>query len=157
MPFTIRAAALTDLEALQDVYLRSSLSNEGDRGHLLAHPEDTILAEDGVREERTRVAVDPDGTVVGFASFLITKGTAELEDLFVHPSCMRRGIGTALVRDIAQHVHEKGFATLEVTANPHAMAFYEHAGFTAGHMVETAYYPAPRMQRSSRYAPDDAP
>jgi hypothetical protein len=36
---------------------------------------------------------------------------------------------------------------LEVTANPHAMAFYEHMGFVATHLVDTQFYPAPRMRR----------
>jgi hypothetical protein len=36
---------------------------------------------------------------------------------------------------------------LEVTANPHAMGFYEHMGFVADRIVDTEFYPAPRMFR----------
>jgi hypothetical protein len=60
------------------------------------------------------------------------------------------------VRDIAELLNAKGFATVEVTANPHAMAFYEHAGFKPDHVVETTYYPALRMRRGTHYAPEDA-
>jgi hypothetical protein len=40
-----------------------------------------------------------------------------------------------------------GFETLEVTANPHAMAFYEHMGFIECGVVETEFYAALRMRR----------
>ncbi len=47
---------------------------------------------------------------------------------------MRRGIGEQLVLDISRRVGALGFETLEVTANPHAMGFYEHMGFVTDHM-----------------------
>jgi len=146
MTISIRYAVLADLEDLQDVFERASLSNEVDRAPLLEHPESLVLTERGVREGRTRVAVDRSDSVVGFATYLISDGNAELEDLFVDPVCMRHGIGRRLVLDISEQLKELGFETLEVTANPHAMAFYEHMGFIATRIVETQFYPAPRMQ-----------
>ena len=69
-------------------------------------------------KEGTRVAVDGEGTVTGFATHLISDGVAELEDLFVDPARMRQGIATALVLDISSRLHQLGFESLEVTANP---------------------------------------
>jgi GNAT superfamily N-acetyltransferase len=146
--FIIRDAELTDMPALQGIYARASLSNQRDQGPLLENPEWLVLTEDGVREGRTRIAVDHRGSAVGFATYRIVDGDAELEDLFVDPPRMRRGLGAALVRDISAKVHDRSFATLEVTANPHAMAFYEHLGFVTTHMVATELHPAaPRMVR----------
>ena len=145
VPVTIRHAALVDMADLQGVFVRASLSNKNDRGNLLEHPEWLELPQDSVQEGRTRVAVDQSGALVGFAGYLISDGVAELEDLFVDPPAMRLGIGSALVRDIAGLVHELGFPQLEVTANPHAMAFYERMGFVTSHIVETEFYPALRM------------
>ena len=54
----------------------------------------------------SRVAVGEDDAVVGFATYLISDGVAELEDLFVDPPWMRRGIGEALVMDIAARLKE---------------------------------------------------
>jgi GNAT superfamily N-acetyltransferase len=147
--FIIRYAALSDMEELQGVFRRASLSNEDDREHLLAHPESLVLADDGVREHRRRVAADSSGSIVGFASFLISGNAAELEDLFVDPPWMRRGVGEALVLDISTLVRELQFEELEVTANPHAMAFYEHVGFVIDHVVDTQFYEAPRMRRGT--------
>jgi ribosomal protein S18 acetylase RimI-like enzyme len=96
-----------------------------------------------------RLAVDEGNVVVGFATFLVKDGVAELEDLFVDPGHRRRGIAELLVLDISERVRVRGFESLEVTANPHAMAFYEYMGFVACGLVETEFYAAPRMQRST--------
>jgi hypothetical protein len=52
----IRDARPADVETLRDVFRRSSLSNEGDQGNLLAHPE-TLKWAEPVGDGRTRVAV----------------------------------------------------------------------------------------------------
>jgi GNAT superfamily N-acetyltransferase len=150
MPYTLRDATLADHQDLEGVFGRASLSNETDRGPLLQHPEWLVLPERGIREGRMRLATDEENVVVGFATFLINDdGIAELEDLFVDPEHRRRGIAELLVLDISGRVRQLGFETLEVTANPHAMAFYEHMGFVACGLVETAFYAAPRMRRDT--------
>jgi hypothetical protein len=52
--FVIRDAVTDDMTALSGVYRRSSLSNEGDRPNLLAHPETLEFSDLAVREGRTR-------------------------------------------------------------------------------------------------------
>jgi N-acetylglutamate synthase-like GNAT family acetyltransferase len=143
LPIAIRDAEITDMDDLQRVFRRASLSNEHDRGMLEDHPEQLVLSEEGVRENRMRVAIAEDGRVVGFATHLISDGLAELEDLFVDPRWMRRGIGVALVLDISARLDELHFDKLEVTANPHAMSFYERLGFAVDRAVETRSYRSP--------------
>lgn len=150
MPIVIRDADTTDMDDLQGVFRRASLSNENDRELFLEHPEWLVLSDQGVRDGRMRVAVGDDGTVLGFATYLISERLAELEDLFVDPPWMRQGIAAALVLDIAARLHELGFERLEVTANPHAVAFYDHVGFVEVRKVDTLGYPAPRMTRLTR-------
>jgi GNAT superfamily N-acetyltransferase len=133
------------MEALNDLFRRASLSNEGDRDYLLAHPEALVLSGDGIRQGRTRVAVGRENEIVGFASWLVVDGVIELEDLFVEPSWMRTGVGRALVLDAVALARNQTFDRLEVTANPHARAFYEALGFAAGQAVETDFYPGVRM------------
>jgi N-acetylglutamate synthase-like GNAT family acetyltransferase len=149
MPFLIRNAESTDMDDVQGVFRRASMSNENDRELLQEHPEWLTLSDLGVVEGRTRVAVDENGIITGFATHLISDGVVELEDLFVDPPRMREGIAAALVLDICSRMHQLGFESLEVTANPHAMAFYEHVGFVANQTVDTAGYPAPRMSRTT--------
>jgi len=147
MPYTLRDATLADHRDLDGVFRRASLSNENDRGPLLQHSEWLVLSKDGIREGRMVLVSDDERVVVGFATFLIKDGVAELEDLFVDPEHRRRHIAELLVLDISRRVRDLGFEILEVTANPHAMAFYEHMGFVAYGVVETEFYAAPRMRR----------
>jgi GNAT superfamily N-acetyltransferase len=133
----IRSSTPDDLVATLDVFRRASLSNEGDRAWIDAHPDEFGIDESNVIEGRARVAV-VDGRVVGFATLVGT----ELEDLFVDPGWMRRGIATALVRDA---VANGGVERIEVTANGHALAFYESVGFVHDGPAETPGGPAVRM------------
>ena len=136
----LRQAVPADLPALAEVFRRASLSNDGDRAALLAHPEVVDLDDTGVREGRTRVAVD-DSRIVGFA----TLDGSELDDVFVDPDRMREGIGRRLVLDVFEQARTQGLDRVEVTANPHASAFYESVGFAPTGDVETRFGPAVRM------------
>jgi ribosomal protein S18 acetylase RimI-like enzyme len=140
----IRLGTPADLADATSVYRRASLSNAGDRDNLLAHPEYLTLGPEALAEGRTHVA-EEDGSLVGFATWVETAGTMELEDLFVDPGYMRRGIATALVDRIAEVLRARGVERLEVTANPHAMGFYRAAGFTDCGVAETEFGTAPRM------------
>ena len=140
----IRLGTSADLPAAASVYRRALLSNAGDRGNLLAHPEYLILGPEGLAEGRTHVA-EQDGSVVGFATWAGTAGTVELEDLFVDPAYRRRGIAAALVGRIAAILRARGAERLEVTANPHALGFYRVVGFIEYGVAETDFGAAPRM------------
>jgi len=140
----IRLGTSADLVGATGVYRRASLSNAGYRDNLLAHPEYLILGPDGLAEGRTYVA-EEDGLLVGFATWAESEGTVELEDLFVDPGYMRRGIASALVNRITDVLQARGVRRLEVTANPHALGFYRAAGFVDYGVTETEFGAAPRM------------
>jgi GNAT superfamily N-acetyltransferase len=141
----IRLGTPADLPAAAGVYRRASLSNEGDRDNLLAHPEHLILGPEGLAEGRMYVA-EEDGSVVGFATWADASGTVELEDLFVDPGWRRRGIATALVSRIVDVLRARGVQYLEVTANPHAEGFYSAAGFIDCGVANTDFAVAPRKR-----------
>jgi GNAT superfamily N-acetyltransferase len=134
----LRDAVPEDHPALRSIFRRSSLSNERDRPSLLANPAHLVWHEPtGAETFRVRVAVTAEEVVAGFATVLIIPESAELDDLFVDPAFMRRGIGFALVRDAARLASEAGCSVLAVTANPHAAAFYGAAGFAGCQTVKT--------------------
>ena len=154
--FYIRPATRDDVDSLRHIYRRSSLSNESDRADLLAHPDALEWSASSVEEGRTFVAAErkeiderEEGSrVMGFATIFESSGFVELEDLFVDPEDMRRGIGTSLVHEVVTLARRRGFERIEVTANWHALAFYESAGFVVEGETETRFGTAPRMHRA---------
>ena len=123
---------------------RSSLSNDAYRANLLANPDLLDWTPESVGEGRTQVAV-VDEHVVGFATTTTAADALELDDLFVDPEWMRRGIGRALVMDVAARARTRKLRRINVTANEHALRFYESAGFVRDGVVDTRFRPAPRM------------
>jgi GNAT superfamily N-acetyltransferase len=145
---TIRPAVAADVDALREVYRRSSMSNEGDRSLFSTHPELLVWSDLAVHEGRTRVAVAA-RRITGFATLSFTNASPEVEDLFVDPDWTRRGIGRALVEEIAALARIGGWRFIEVDANPHAVAFYARVGFVAVGEAVVPYGTGIRMRRSS--------
>ena len=141
----VRPGVLDDLAVLSDLFRRASLANSGNVAALLAHPEVLQLTDEGIRAGRTRVARWVGGEIVGFATTVRAGQVLELEDLFVDPDWMRRGVGHRLVRDAVAFARREDVQRIEVTANPHALAFYETVGFVHDGEVETRFGPGARM------------
>jgi len=141
----IRDAVPADVAALRQLYRRASLSNEGDRMNLLANPDALDWGGLGGDDRRTRVAGIAGGRIVGFATSLRAGDALELDDLFVDPDWRRQGAARALVLDVVAHARNQGIGRIQVTANQHALVFYEKAGFVADHEVQTRFGPGLRM------------
>ena len=147
---TIRTAADSDIPTLREVFRRAALSNEGDRGLIAEHPEFLEWSGDPVALGHTRVAVDQAGRILGFSSITADDeqpGVVEVEDLFVEPDAMRRGVGRALVDDLMDRARRDGLRTVVVIANRHARDFYERVGFVVDGEVAVTGGTALRMHR----------
>jgi GNAT superfamily N-acetyltransferase len=141
----IRSARPQDAPALRDIFGRASLSNEGDRAHLLAEPDTLEWSDAPIGEGRTRVATVEE-RLIGFATYVPADDAFELDDLFVDPAWTRRGAATRLLEDVASIGRSSGIRAITVTANPHALDFYRRAGFVPAGSTETKFGPAPRMR-----------
>jgi GNAT superfamily N-acetyltransferase len=142
----VRAADADDVPVLARIFRNASLSDAAERETLLAHPEALELGGDVLARGRCRVATFADGTVVGFATTRPTDhGVLELDDLFVDPDAMRTGVARQLILRIATEAAREGVSRVDVTANFHALGFYEAVGFVAGARVATEFGPAQRM------------
>jgi GNAT superfamily N-acetyltransferase len=143
--FSIRDATPDDVNVLREIFRRSALSNEGDRSTLLANQDALEFSPPAETDGHSRVAVADGHRIVGFATPVVVRDIIELEDLFVDPDWMRRGVGRALIVDAMEVARQHGIQRIEVTANPHALAFYEKTGFAVDHDVATRFGPGPRM------------
>jgi GNAT superfamily N-acetyltransferase len=137
----VRMATLDDLDALREVYRRASMSNESDRAFLLANLE---LSDRSWGEGRTIVST-AGGEVVGFATITVAAAHLELDALFVDPDHRRSGHATRLMDAVVDTARRTGVGRIEVSANEHARAFYEGAGFEQVGMADTLGQPVPRM------------
>jgi GNAT superfamily N-acetyltransferase len=77
-----------------------------------------------------RVALDEAGTVIGFITLALVDGAPYVDQLSVHPTAMRRGIGTRLLR---VGIDWAGARPLWLTTYAHLpwnAPYYERFGFT---------------------------
>jgi len=143
----VRAATDDDLPGLARIFRSASLSNPGDRAALLRHPEVLELPADLVSAGHTVVATVDGAGVVGFATARPTaRDVLELDDLFVDPEWMRRGVARELIRALLVRARLRGISRIEVTANEHAADFYHASGFVPAGRATTRFGTAPRLR-----------
>jgi GNAT superfamily N-acetyltransferase len=142
----IRRAAISERNELEDLQLRASLTNAGDRDALLAHPDAIELPPAQIEAGGVFVA-EWQGTIVGFAAVEPrADGESELDALFVDPRMRRRAIARALVAHCAGVARIRGSGFLHVVGNPHAREFYAACGFGEIGTAETRFGPGLLMR-----------
>src|SRR5580765_1414318 len=86
------------------------------------------------REQRSWVAVDDRGSVVGFAVAWVVDGEGHLDELAVVPEHGRRGVGRALVDEVLTWSAARGLPSVTLITFrdvPWNGPFYEKLGFKA--------------------------
>src|SRR5687768_7936473 len=138
MSLTIRAATPADvpviLSLIQGLAEFEKLSHEVEatEGKLLG----TLFPADGRAAAECRLAfsnAEPAGMAIFFTNYstFLAKPGLYLEDLFVKPEFRGRGIGKALLLDLAKLANTRGCGRMEWTVldwNAPAIAFYESIG-----------------------------
>lgn len=84
-----------------------------------------------ITEEDTYVVVaEEDGIIVGFGEMDLDGG--QLRAIYVSPAESRRGVGTALLRELEAVAQANGLDELHLSASLNAVPFYEHHGYRPG-------------------------
>ena len=121
---------------------------------LLRDSVDRLLADHYAFDKRRGYLAEPDGWSRTMWSQYAELGLLGLPFAEEHGGFGGGGIdvmlvmeafGRALVLDLIAIAHGQGVRRVEVTANQHALAFYETTGFAVDHEVKTMFGPAPRM------------
>jgi ribosomal protein S18 acetylase RimI-like enzyme len=143
----IRDARPAEAAALASLHRRSSDVWEDSRALLAAHPEVIEPPHRAIAEGRVRVAVAASGRRLGFSVELAPEGDrVELDDLFVEPDAMGRGVGRLLIADVVSRAAAAQATSIDVTANPNALGFYERLGFRVTGDVATLFGRGVRMR-----------
>jgi GNAT superfamily N-acetyltransferase len=143
----IRTARRSEADRLRQIHRQASYIWPEDRPNLDANPQIFGVDPRALAAGRVRVAVDGAGKLLGFATWRPTEDDAELDDLFVEPEGMRRGIGSALVHDAAHRAGHAGLARLLVVGHPRTLKFYLRVGFIEEGPANTDFGPALRLAR----------
>ncbi len=78
--------------------------------------------------KRLVYVAEADGEPVGWASLISRGEVGWLEDLWIEPSWIGRGVGRMLFEHVKSCARELGAARLEWEAEPNARGFYERMG-----------------------------
>jgi GNAT superfamily N-acetyltransferase len=71
---------------------------------------------------------EAEGEQIGWASLEPRPAAWWLEDLWIEPAWIGKGVGGQLFRHAARHAQRSGAAQLEWEAEPNAIGFYERMG-----------------------------
>jgi GNAT superfamily N-acetyltransferase len=124
---TIRPARRAESERLREILGRS-------KGHWGYDP--AVLASwvasydfDELFDSHELLAAEVDGAVVAWASVIVRdEGVAVLDDLWVEPGSIGRGLGSQLFEAARARAAALGASELEWEAEPNALGFYERMG-----------------------------
>jgi GNAT superfamily N-acetyltransferase len=131
---TIRAAEPADHERLRELTFESKAHWRYDRDFVRSRA-DGLSFESG----QERWVAELAGEIVAWAGLVPpADGVAVLDDLWVDPAWMGRGLGSRLFRLAADRGSELGAERLEWGAEPHALGFYKRLGgrFLRTHLTE---------------------
>jgi GNAT superfamily N-acetyltransferase len=121
-------ATASDLPALSTLAMSSKAVWGYEEAFMMACREELTVRRAHLYTHRVRVAVDDDGSLLGFHGVVVEGDDADLAWLFVAPDAQRRGVGEALFADAGNVAKSSGARTLIVESDPNAVGFYEAQG-----------------------------
>jgi GNAT superfamily N-acetyltransferase len=81
-------------------------------------------------QELILFVAESDGRAIGWASLIPKDEVGWLDDLWIDPDWIGKGVGSLLFRRAADHAKTMGARRLEWEAEPNAIGFYEKMGGT---------------------------
>ena len=151
MIVTVRPTRQEEARAFLDIHTRSVL------GLAASHyPPDVIAAwvlpvtEENLRrflenpDDEIRLLAELDGTLVGLGCLVLQH--SELRACYVVPEVARRGVGTAIVREIERIAKQHGLEQLHLDASINAEPFYAALGYDVVGRGEHVWTSGERME-----------
>ncbi|MER5846627.1 GNAT family N-acetyltransferase [Streptomyces sp. NPDC002012] len=130
----IRTARRSDLPLLQDIERAAGEPFRALGMSAIADddPPPLGLLDDYRRAGRAWVAADPEDRPVGYLIADLVDGAAHIEQVSVHPSAARRGLGSTLIDHLTGWAHERQLGALTLTTFSHVpwnAPYYARLGF----------------------------
>lgn len=80
-------------------------------------------------ENKECIVAEYRGKVIGFGQMDCKNSL--IEEIYVLPDCLRRGIGTRILQTLEEKAATSGVTILQLCSTLYAVPFYENAGFKA--------------------------
>jgi GNAT superfamily N-acetyltransferase len=123
----IRHARLHEGERLRDIAVASKAHWGYDSERLRQWAAAGDFSPDGLRDKEVYVA-EAGGRAVAWAALIPRGELVWLDDLWVEPQWIGKGVGSRLFRHAVQRATELGGKRMEWEAEPNAVGFYERHG-----------------------------
>ena len=123
----IRPGREGDFERLREIALDAKAHWGYDRALVEEWAQAGDFEPETLRSRLLYVA-EAEGQPVGWAALIPRGEVGWLEDLWVEPAWIGRGLGRALFERVAAEARQLGARRLEWEAEPNAAGFYEHLG-----------------------------
>lgn len=124
----IRPARAGEAEALTALCVRSKAHWGYDAAFMRRCLPALTVDEADIAAGRVLVAAEGDGPPLALVEVLGEGATVALEEMFVDPPAMGRGLGRRLFEAAAALARKRGATRMTILADPHAAPFYEHMG-----------------------------
>ena len=134
----LRRATLEDAPAIFRVHM-ASIRSLGRESYTSAQVEAwcgerTAQSYTSPITEQFMLVAEAQGQVVGFAQLDARHSTVVA--VYVSPEFARQGVGSDLLRGIAEHALSLGLSELRLQASLNAVPFYSRAGYSAGELSQ---------------------
>jgi len=123
----IREGRESDFEPLRAIAVEAKAHWGYDRALVEEWARGSDFEPESLRRRLLYVA-EANGRPVGWAALIPRGEVGWLEDLWVEPAWIGRGLGRALFEHVAAEARQRGARWLEWEAEPNAQGFYEHLG-----------------------------
>lgn len=128
-PVLVRPGAEADLARLYEIAVEAKAHWGYERTRVEEWAAQGDFEPESLRTREVYVA-EADGTVIAWGALIPRGEVGWLEDLWVDPPWIRRGVGRLLFEHVADRARELGARRLEWEAEPNATGFYRRMGAT---------------------------
>jgi len=123
----VRAGTEGDFARLREIAVEAKAHWGYDRARVEAWARDGDFEAESLRAREVYVA-EADGAAIGWGALIMRGEVGWLEDLWVDPPWIGRGVGRLLFEHVAERARGLGARRLEWEAEPNAAGFYRRMG-----------------------------
>jgi GNAT superfamily N-acetyltransferase len=126
-PVLVRAGTEDDFARLREIAVEAKAHWGYDRSRVEEWARHGDFETESLRAREVYLA-EADGAAIGWAALIMRGEVGWLEDLWVDPPWIGRGVGRLLFEHVAGRARELGARRLEWEAEPNATGFYRRMG-----------------------------